>query len=335
MTDSTSTDLPPAVQAWLEAHPEADAEALEEVWHLSREATPVMEPDPDRVDAVRDALWDELGTDRSPAATDGASERRPGATERAGDRSPTAGTRRWAGAVGTALLVLLLAAALYAVAVPVRITAPAGQVRTATLPDGTEVDLNSGTTLRYPRWWSVDLLRTWLGRRVHLTGEAFFAVRSTGSPFRVETANAEVRVRGTRFNVRARRVEGRPNTRVVVADGRVALSAAGRATRLGAAQTATVRGTAPPSAAEDVRLDRALAWRRGGVSFRDASIRAVSAEVARRFDVSVEVDAGVEGRPVTLYVDRARGATALLRDVCSVAGCRVDSTARGLVVRPR
>jgi ferric-dicitrate binding protein FerR (iron transport regulator) len=330
--EMTGSDLPSEVKSWLNEHPNADAETLREVWQLSGKVPPAIDPNPERIAAMRDALRDATTTDRLQTDT------RAPAQDSPEDRGPTQRTdqtqRRWTGAIATALLVLLVAASAF-LFVPLRISVPAGQTQTVSLSDGSTIQLNSGTTLRYPRWWSVAPLRSWLGRDVHLEGEAFFVVAPTEAPFRVETPNARVRVLGTRFNVRARRPDGQPKTRVVVAEGRVALSAGGATTHLDSAQAATVEGTGAPSSSETVRVDRQLAWRHGGFSFTDASIRTIAAEVERRFDVSITVQPDVETRPITLQVNDAEGAEPLLRDVCRAAGCRVDSTNTELVIRPR
>ena len=66
------------------------------------------------------------------------------------------------------------------------------------LEDSTEVWLNSESTLSYPEVFSPT------ERRVHVTGEAYFAVkRDEKRPFYVETDELTVRVYGTEFNVRA------------------------------------------------------------------------------------------------------------------------------------
>jgi len=66
------------------------------------------------------------------------------------------------------------------------------------LEDSTEVWLNSESTLSYPEVFSPT------ERRVHVTGEAYFAVKPDPKrPFYVETDEQTVRVYGTAFNVRA------------------------------------------------------------------------------------------------------------------------------------
>jgi ferric-dicitrate binding protein FerR (iron transport regulator) len=324
-------DLPPEVEARLDTMDGPTAERLRQVWRLSRGADVALDPDPKRVQAMRAALDDAL-PDRTPES-DGA--------RRADDRPATAptsvrearftGRRRW---IGAALAVAVLVAATVGLARPAEWTAPPGETRSVTLAGGTRIELNSETTLRRP-----GILRRWIGgagaRRVFLDGEAFFDVARSDRSFRVETPNTRVQVLGTRFNVRARAVEGAHRTRVVVAEGRVAVSAGGHTTRLDSAQAATAHGSGPPTTEDAVSVDRALAWRTGGLAFRDAPLPTVAAEVERRFAVPVSVAPDLQGPRLSLRVDTPRGAAALLRDVCRVAGCRVDSTDDGLRLRAR
>jgi len=70
---------------------------------------------------------------------------------------------------------------------------PLGSKSKVILADGSEVHLNSGSRLEY---FSGD------NREVHLTGEAFFHVKSDRDhPFTVATADFDIAVTGTEFNV--------------------------------------------------------------------------------------------------------------------------------------
>ncbi|MDR1602209.1 MAG: FecR domain-containing protein [Tannerella sp.] len=81
------------------------------------------------------------------------------------------------------------------IAVQQELYAPAGQRARITLPDGSTVWLNAGSTLRYPSVFGGE-------RRIDLTGEAFFDVaRDPGKPFIVSTASLEIMALGTQFNV--------------------------------------------------------------------------------------------------------------------------------------
>ncbi|HKJ43629.1 MAG TPA: FecR domain-containing protein, partial [Sunxiuqinia sp.] len=75
---------------------------------------------------------------------------------------------------------------------------PKGQKSEVVLPDSTHIWLNSGTRLRYPIQYGSGT------RDVFLTGEAYFEVTpDKHKPFIVHAAQVNVKVLGTKFNVRA------------------------------------------------------------------------------------------------------------------------------------
>jgi ferric-dicitrate binding protein FerR (iron transport regulator) len=76
--------------------------------------------------------------------------------------------------------------------------APPGSVSEAVLPDSTHVFLNAGSTLRYAPVAGNEV------REVFLEGEAWFDVKhSKKIPFIVHTGFYDIRVMGTKFNVKA------------------------------------------------------------------------------------------------------------------------------------
>lgn len=100
-------------------------------------------------------------------------------------------------------------------------TAPTGKLLTVHLEDGSEVILNAGATLSYPRRFSADT------REVYLRGEAFFHVAPNAEkPFVVKTGKMDVRVLGTSFNVRAH--PDMDQAKVTVASGKVSVEADGK-----------------------------------------------------------------------------------------------------------
>lgn len=73
---------------------------------------------------------------------------------------------------------------------------PAGGEFHCFLPDGTEVWLNSQSSLRFPEAFAAS------ERKVYLQGEAFFDVKkNTECPFIVSMSQGDIRVYGTRFNI--------------------------------------------------------------------------------------------------------------------------------------
>lgn len=76
------------------------------------------------------------------------------------------------------------------------ITIPKGAKTSYSLPDGSLVWLNSGSTFSFPMQFGEK-------RKVKLVGEAFFKVVKGSKPFIVSTEYGDVEVKGTSFNVNA------------------------------------------------------------------------------------------------------------------------------------
>ena len=77
-------------------------------------------------------------------------------------------------------------------------TADFGEKSTFSLPDNSEVVLNSGSEINYKKWnWDNN-------RHLELQGEAYFRV-AKGKKFEVQTSLGKVSVLGTQFNVKARK----------------------------------------------------------------------------------------------------------------------------------
>tara|TARA_R110002050_G_scaffold125909_1_gene246311 strand:- start:15849 stop:17015 length:1167 start_codon:yes stop_codon:yes gene_type:complete len=98
------------------------------------------------------------------------------------------------------------------------LTVPYGKRFTLKLSDGTKVNLNAGTSLRYP----VKFLEG-QNRQVYVeSGEAFFKVaKDTKHPFIVTNNEINVRVLGTQFNVSS--YPENPNITTVLVEGSVSL----------------------------------------------------------------------------------------------------------------
>ena len=76
-----------------------------------------------------------------------------------------------------------------------------GEQITITLPGGSNVNLNSNSSLIFAKKWKKEELR-----KVVLIGEAYFEVNNSSvaqQPFLVETSSILVEVSGTKFNVNA------------------------------------------------------------------------------------------------------------------------------------
>ncbi|HST57245.1 MAG TPA: FecR domain-containing protein [Longimicrobium sp.] len=170
-----------------------------------------------------------------------------------------------------------------------------GQRDSVRLSDGTRVLLGPGSRLTLAAGYGG---RT---REVELRGEALFDVpHDDARPFTVHAGGAHVRDIGTTFSVEA---DSGGGVRVVVTDGAVALRAGADAGGDEMVLRQGERGVLPEGGTRAQRAAATaddLAWTRGELVFRDASITDVAAEVRRWFGVELRAgDAAVAGRRLT------------------------------------
>ncbi len=371
-----SSDLPPDLDARLREAASDDAEhaAWRRVWQLLDRAAPATDAAGGASTEATDAAWAALhvrldadAPGAAPAPEEGGVRRRTARAARRPARRRSGMRAGWRAAVPVVavpvVLALMLAGAAWWWTQPVRLDAPAGARTVATLPDGTTVELNSGTALRHARAladWPVLGAAT---RTVRLRGEAFFDVATDGRPFVVETPNARVEVLGTQFNIRARAEGAGPVTQVTLAEGRVRVrptdptadaagaDAAGAGTagaggadgggagvvldRPGAqARIAGAAAALTPVDTGRVAVARVLAWRRAGFAAADQPLPAVVRELERRYDAELRLAPGTPTPALTLYYPTAAPLETILADICSAEGLRYRRTSTGYVLEP-
>jgi transmembrane sensor len=153
------------------------------------------------------------------------------------------------------------------------------EIRTVTLPDGSEVTLNANSTLSYPREFKAGL------RTVSLEGEAFFNIRRDSlMPFIIETGNTATEVLGTSFSVKAQA----DSVVVTVLTGKV-LFYHDRGARV--TLTPGERGVyAKDLLTERINTDRNfLSWQTNTLDFSNATLTTFAHDIARHFNVQVEI----------------------------------------------
>lgn len=322
------------LDALLSGVPPEEADRLREVWEQTGDEEPTDYPDSV---ATEEALQ-HMRAVMEPRTSEQVSLQPSGnSTKRAADRGPDAHRRHtsrpkrvtWRGAA--AFLAVLLAGALgfYWWQRPITRTAPLGEHLALTLPDGSYVELNSGSSIRYERRFGEE-------RAIRLEGEAFFDVAKDARPFIVHTFNAEINVLGTRFNVRAWPDDLERSTLVTLVEGRVTFNPRGRpnhAVALEPGETRRVRRDAmqvDPAATLDVSTDDVTAWRRGDLVFKDRSFGDVLREVERRFAVDLEVQPpSLQQTRINLALRQPAGAEAVVRDLALALDLKYRETSTG------
>lgn len=298
--------LPDDLRDALADTPEAERNALANIWHL-------LDADEDTPDT--DSAWASLRAGLPQASLRTAPDRDPA-------RHPASRPGLWRRARLVVAPAVLAAAALATWWLsPVTHRASPGEQFAVVLPDGSEVTLASGAEIRHARRFNGT-------REVDLTGEAFFEVQSAAEPFVVSTHDATVTVLGTAFNVRA----WGQATHVALVHGSVRVGARGQAVVLAPGETVTTEGATLNAREADV--DRASLWREGGLSFDGEPLGDVLRDVERRYGVEIAVgaDAPTDERVSALYASRPVLDT-LLGDLGAATGSRFVRTARGFEAR--
>ena len=149
------------------------------------------------------------------------------------------------------------------------------------LPDGTQVWLNSASSIRYPTAF------TGKERAVTITGEAYFEVAGNSKlPFRVNVDDrAEIQVLGTSFNVNAYTNE--PVLKTTLLEGSVLVSANRQTLQLKPGEQAQLEAGEKPALIRNVDTEKAIAWKNGYFNFNDADLYEIMRQLERWYDIEV------------------------------------------------
>jgi len=156
-------------------------------------------------------------------------------------------------------------------------TAEFGKKTTFSLPDNSEVVLNSGSEINYKKWnWDNN-------RHLELKGEAYFRV-AKGRRFEVQTSLGKVTVLGTQFNVKNRK----NRFDVVCYEGRVKVNYASTEILLTHGQSVSFEN------GKQVKLtvnSSKPEWMNNQIRFYQENIQSLLEEVERQYNIKIELNA--------------------------------------------
>lgn len=194
---------------------------------------------------------------------------------------------------------------------------PLGQQLNMSLPDGTVVTLNSGSTFSYPTHFGE------AERRVSIEGEAMFDVApDKDKPFIVETYAYDLKVVGTRFDVIASSEDNEFCTALL--EGSVVLlgSDGSEVMKMEAGQKARqIEGHLHLGSIEDPEHD--YLWTNGIISCSDVPLSSLIERIARSTGVKIVIDSDIPEDVISYSRMKVRlswGINEILRQVCSAAG---------------
>jgi len=184
------------------------------------------------------------------------------------------------------------------------VIAPVGSRTVVQLSDGTEVNLNYGSTIKYPRKFSGNT------REIALSGEGYFDVaHNPEQPFIVKTGKLNIKALGTEFNVQS--YQGDEVVSTTLVEGKVLIEET-----LSPTKTRSL-GTMVPGQHVAYNLNsgkitsrkgniyKYIAWKEGKLVFDNESITEVAETLERMFNVDITVanDAKYLTYTVTFYND--------------------------------
>ncbi|TZF84601.1 FecR family protein [Pedobacter sp. BS3] len=208
------------------------------------------------------------------------------------------------------------------------VTTPRGAYYQLILPDGTKVWLNTASSLTYPVAFND------AERRVELRGEAYFEVAkaplnppkggksgNTNSlsfgeawmPFIVATANQEVEVLGTHFNVNAYADD--PFAKTTLLEGSVRVSNHKQQVIITPGEQAIVTGAKPEISVRKVDTEEAMAWKNGYFVFNNEDIRTVMKTISRWYNIRIEYQGDMSGKTFGGTISRYADLDKLLKAI--------------------
>ncbi len=162
------------------------------------------------------------------------------------------------------------------------VSTPLASRTSFTLPDGSQVWLNAGSTISFPNRFGKT------SRVVRLTGQAYFDVKKETIPFSVETKNFSVKVLGTAFDVFAYPGE---NAEVTLERGKVQITTTTNATAdLNPGQQATINQLDCQIEKRSIDSKAFVAWKENRLTFVDEPLEKVVLCLERWFNVTINIE---------------------------------------------
>lgn len=173
---------------------------------------------------------------------------------------------------------------------PTTITAQKGEKAEVLLPDGSNVWINSGSTLTYDKYFNGK------ERSVYLQGEAYFEVsKNKKRPFIVHTKQMEVQALGTSFNVRSYDADSLATA--ILLEGKVKVSASGQEAVLSVNQRATFDKKKQTLQADRVEAFNFIEWKNGNIYFSNQTYDEIARTLSRIYNVEIQF-ASEQLRPI-------------------------------------
>ncbi|TCC87956.1 FecR family protein [Pedobacter frigiditerrae] len=189
-----------------------------------------------------------------------------------------------------------------------KITIPRGGKYKITLPDGTQVWLNSSSSLSFPTAFYGN------ERKVMLTGEAYFEVaKNKNMPFKVDVAGKqEVEVLGTHFNISAFPEDS--NIMTTLLEGSVNVNTSSSKVLIKPGEM-VVNNLKNKLAVVPADIEEVMAWKNDMFIFNNENITSIMKKISRWYDVEIDYQGNMKGINFDGNYSRVKGLKSLLKNI--------------------
>ena len=205
------------------------------------------------------------------------------------------------------------------------VSTPRGGQYQLVLPDGTKVWLNAASSIRFP------VAFVGKERKVTITGEAYFEVaKDKKKPFIVSSANMDVEVLGTHFNVSAYAEESIVKTTLL--EGSVKINNKKSEVYLVPGQQSQLNNSGQFSIKNNIDVDKEIAWTKGKFQFNSNTIQEIMLQLSRWYDVEVIYQGKVSSETFSAIVKRSSNISQVLK-LMEASGVKFDIEGKKIYVK--
>lgn len=191
---------------------------------------------------------------------------------------------------------------------------PKARTEKISLPDGSVVWLNAGSSITFPTRFARDK------REVSMTGEAYFEVaKNEANHFFVQTKSDRIEVKGTHFNINAY-----ADVKTTLLEGSVQIG------------SSTIKPGDQYVAGKITQPDReeVMAWKNGMFLFNNTPITEIMAQVERWYDVEIRYDGNINKLFFGGDVERKANVSVLLKKLELTKSVEFTIEGKTITVKP-
>ena len=207
------------------------------------------------------------------------------------------------------------------------IIVPMKKTFTFRLEDGTTINLNANSRLKY-------MTSMCKSREVFLVGEAYFKVaKNEESPFLVHTPNQTIKVLGTEFNVNTRG-ESKEETVLVEGSVSVSLKDGGKEYKLKPSQMASYDLQTGEVVIREVQSELYVAWQDGAFVFDNVSLEYFLVRLSEWYDFNIMyVNDTLRDKRISCYVLKEENLASLLKAIEKLVDVKLELIEGTLLIK--